>query len=91
MHGTETESTLCNKNVGSITLEPLYDVIVTLVMYVWIGLQSNVWQGHDTIITIGSLVVKNNNICVHVCIVGDYSTHLRRTGITVWLGLVIQY
>ena len=27
-------------------------------------------------------------ICGHVCIVGDYSTHLRRIGITVWLGLI---
>ena len=27
-------------------------------------------------------------ICGYVCIVGDYSTHLRRTGITVWLGLI---
>ena len=44
--------------MGPITLEPLYDVIVTLVMYVRIGLQSNVWQGHDTVTTIGSLVVK---------------------------------
>ena len=56
MHVAESETT--NKNVGPITLEPLYDVIVTLVMYGWIGLQSNVWQGHDTITTIGSLVVK---------------------------------
>ena len=44
--------------MGPITLEPLYDVIVTLVKYVRIGLQSNVWQGHDTVTTIGSLVVK---------------------------------
>ena len=41
----------------------------------------------------GSLVVKGlinelNYICGHVCIVGDYSTHLCRTGITVWLGLI---
>ena len=55
MHVSESESTLCNNSVGPITLEPLYDVIVTLVMY---GLQSNVWQGHNTITTIGSLVVK---------------------------------
>ena len=93
MHVAESESTTqCNKNVGPITLEPLYDVIVTMVMY---GLQSNVWQGHDTITTIDSLVVKGltikQNICVHVFIVGDYSTHLRRAGSTVWLGLVIQY
>ena len=36
----------------------------------------------------GSLVL--NYICGHVCIVGDYSTHLRRTGITVRLGLILS-
>ena len=30
----------------SITLEPLYDVIVALVIF---GLQSNVWLGHDNL------------------------------------------
>ena len=48
---------------------------------------------HDTITTMGSLVVKgliNLIICGHICIVGDYSTHLCRTGITVWPGLSIS-
>ena len=26
-------------------------------MYIWFGLQSTVWLGHDTITTMGSLVV----------------------------------
>ena len=72
----------------------MYVYLGDVAMYIWIGLQSNIWHGHDTITTIGSLVVKGfikQNICVHVCIVGDYSTHLNRTGITVWLGSVIQY
>ena len=45
----------------------------------------------------GSPVVKGllmnlieQNICGHICIVGDYSTHLRRTGVTVWLGSVLK-
>ena len=42
----------------SYYIQPLYDVIVTLVMCIWIGLQSNVWLGHDTITTMDSLVVK---------------------------------
>ena len=82
LHSFLLSTTLCNNNVGPITLEPLYDVIVTMVMCV---LRSNVWQGHDTITTTGSLVVKGltKTFVVHVCIVGDYSTHLRRIGITV--------
>ena len=38
----------------------------------------------------GSLVVKGLTYYIfgHACIVGDYSTHLHRTGITVWLGLI---
>ena len=51
MHVAESRSTLCNKNVGPIILQPL-------VMYIWVGLQSTVWLGHDTITTMGSLVVK---------------------------------
>ena len=46
-------STLCNKNVGPITLQPL-----VMYMYIWFGLQSTVWLGYDTITTMGSLVVK---------------------------------
>ena len=42
---------MCNKNMGPITLQPL-------VMYIWFELQSTVWLGHDTITTMGSLVVK---------------------------------
>ena len=73
-HVAESRSTLCNKNVGPIILQPLYDVKVTLVMYIWIGLQSimYIWLGHNTITTMGSLVI----ICGHVCIVGDYSNPL---------------
>ena len=63
-----SRSTLCNKDVGPITLQPLYDVIVTLVIYTRIGLQYNVWLGHDTISTKGSPVVKGliNKIFVDV-------------------------
>ena len=50
MHVAESRSTLCNKNVGPITLQPL-------VMYKWFALQSTVWLGHDAITTMGSLVV----------------------------------
>ena len=53
MHVAESRSTLCNKNVGPITLQPL-----VIYMYIWFGLQSTVWLGHDTIITMGSQVVK---------------------------------
>ena len=51
MHVAESRSTLYNKNVGLITLQPL-------LMYIWFGLQSTVWLGHDTVTTMGSLVVK---------------------------------
>ena len=50
MHVAESRSTLCNKNVGPITLQ-------LLVMCIWFALQSTVWLGHDTITTMGSLVV----------------------------------
>ena len=53
MHVAESRSTLCNKNVGPITLQPL-----VIYMYKWFGLQSTVWLGHDTITTMGSQVVK---------------------------------
>ena len=53
MHVAESRSTLCNKNVGPITLQPL-----VIYMYIWFGLQSTVWLGHDTITTMGSQVVK---------------------------------
>ena len=42
---------------------------------------------HDTITTMGSLVVKG---LINLIIVGDYSTHLCRIGITVWPGLSIS-
>ena len=32
--------------------------VKALVMYIWFGLQSTVWLGHDTITTMDSLVVK---------------------------------
>ena len=52
MHVAESRSTCVTKiNVGPITLQPL-------VMYIWFELQSTVWLGHDTITTMGSLVVK---------------------------------
>ena len=86
MHVAESRSTLCNKNV-----DPSH-YSLCMMYRIWIGLQCNVWLGHDTITTMGSLVVKGllTKNCGHVCIVGDYSTHLhvRRTGITVWLGLI---
>ena len=53
MHVAGSRSTLCNKNVGPITLQPL-----VMYMYIWFGLQSTVWLGHDTIPSMGSLVVK---------------------------------
>ena len=53
MHVAESRSTLCNKNVGPITLQPL-----VIYMYIWFGLQSTVWLGHDTITIMGSQVVK---------------------------------
>ena len=45
--------------------------------------------GHDIISGISSLVGKGLTriICGHVCIIDDYSTHLRSTRIIVWLGL----
>ena len=49
----EARSTLCNKNVGPMTLQPL-----VMYMYIWFGLHSTVWLGHVTITTMGSLVVK---------------------------------
>ena len=54
MHVAESRSILCNKDVGPITLQPLYDVIVALVMdYSLIhGLD------HDTICNINDLIVK---------------------------------
>ena len=62
MHVAESRSTLCNKNVGPITLQPL-----VIYMYIWFGLQSTVWLGHDTITTMGSQVVKGlNNLITFV-------------------------
>ena len=44
MHVAESRSTLC---------KPL-----VIYMYIWFGLQSTVWLGHDTITIMGSQVVK---------------------------------
>ena len=43
------------------------------------------FRAHPTVpeFTVGKLATMG-----YVCIVGDYSTHLCRTGITVWLGLI---
>ena len=76
MHVAESRSTLslCNKNVGPITLQPL-----VIYMYIWFGLQSTVWLGHDTITTMGSQVVKG---------LINLITFVGMSGITVWLGLI---
>ena len=73
------------KYVGSITLQPLDDVIVLVILVMHIGLDYSViyiWLGHDTITTMGSLVVKG--------LLNHLWAHIRRTGITVWLGLSIS-
>ena len=54
-----SKSTLCNKDVGPITLHPLYDVYSSSLGD---GLQSNVWLDHHTISSIDSLVVKRSLI-----------------------------
>ena len=55
MHVAGSRSTLCSKDVGPITLQPLCDVIVYSLSD---GLQYNVWLDHDTISSIDSQVVK---------------------------------
>ena len=65
MHVAGSRSALCNKDAGSITLQPLYYIV---------ALRSNDWLGHSSISSAGSPVVKGiiiNLICGCVCVVGD--------------------
>ena len=78
-------STLCNKDVRPITLQPLYDVIVALVIF---GLDYRLmydWVTIPSVVPVVYIVGKGLTYNLWTC-VGDYSTHLRSTGITVWLG-----
>ena len=54
MHVAGSRSTLCNKNVGPVTLHPLYHVHKCNSS---LG-DVTVWLDHDTISSIESLVVK---------------------------------
>ena len=67
--------------MGPITLEPLYDVIVALVVF---GLDYSLMYGWVMITSVVSIVKLEKGyhiICGRAWIVGDYSTHLRSTGI----------
>ena len=60
--------------------------VMALVIY---KLQSNVWLGHDTNSSIGSVLVKGLNLWICLLMIIQLTYIVCSTGITVWLGLII--